>query len=485
MFASRTHCHTACTLWVAAALTSGCLSTPEPGEGADARTPTGDGAVADAPSNLTDAADANAPGTDARPTRVDKIAAGWAHTCALFDNGGVKCWGEGTYGRLGYADYFGYDLDGNPNDVGDDETPADAPFVNIGGPAIDITAGNYHTCALMMGGKVRCWGRNTAGQVGYAADWTDNPEREYIGDDEAPADMGDVAVGGAVQRVVAGGLHTCVLLDDDTVKCWGEQQHGKLGNPNLTESIGDDELPSTAPSIDVGGTVAQIVASNQHSCARLTDGTLRCWGRGKDGRLGYGDTLGTEGNGEPEWIGDDETPASAGAVTIGDTAIGVGAGYDHSCAILQSHEVRCWGSGLFAKLGALSEDIGDDELPTALAVVVLGGNADEVALGLDHTCARLSDLSIRCWGTGDGGRLGYGDQLTVGDNETPEQRGAVPVGGDVQQVVASDVHTCALLTVGTVRCWGSAASGRLGYGDLEDVGDDETPMSRGDVPMLP
>lgn len=460
---------------------SGCLTTPDPSPSTDG----GEG-VADASIRDGSPAIGDAPMSDAGATRVDKIAVGWEHTCALFDNGRVKCWGEGSYGRLGYADHFGYDGDTQPNDVGDDESVAGAPFVDVGGTAIDITAGTYHTCVVLMGGAVRCWGRNTAGQLGYAADWGNTPEAEYIGDDETPASAGDVLVGAPVQRVIAGALHTCVLLADDTTRCWGQQTFGKLGYPGQSEPVGDDEFPSVLSAIDVGNTVLQIDAHNEHTCAVLSDHTVRCWGRGRHGRLGYSDTHGTEMNGEPEHIGDDETPASAGAPMLGDTAVAIDVGYDHTCAILTTNsDVRCWGSGAFSKLGQTSDDIGDDEHPSTSPVLSLGGAAVELSLGEYHSCARLADMTVRCWGNGGEGRLGYGDELEVGNNETPAQRGPVPVGGDVQQIATTSVHTCALLTSGTVRCWGDGANGRLGYGDTENIGDTETPEDTGDVPLLP
>src|SRR5690606_4931314 len=128
---------------------------------------------------------------------VTQIAAGDSHTCALLDTGAVRCWGRVSRGDLGY---------GNTNDIGDDEPPASAGDVDVGGTVTQIATGDSHTRALLATGAVRCGGNGFSGHVGYA-------NEAYIGDDEPPASAGDVPVGGAVTRIETGGIHTCALLD--------------------------------------------------------------------------------------------------------------------------------------------------------------------------------------------------------------------------------------------------------------------------------
>ena len=219
------------------------------------------------------------------------LATGNAHTCALLDRGAVRCWGAGSFGRLGY---------GNTDDIGDDEIPASAGYVDVGGTVTQIAAGSAYTCALLDTGAVRCWGPGDFGLLGYG-------NTDDIGDDETPASAGDVKVGGTVTQIAAGGAHTCALLDTGAVRCWGAGVSGRLGYGN-TDDIGDDEPPAEAGDVDVGGTVTQIAAVNNHTCALLDTGAVRCWGLGGLGKLGYGNT---------DNIGDDETPASAGDVDVG------------------------------------------------------------------------------------------------------------------------------------------------------------------------
>ena len=266
-----------------------------------------------------------------------------------------------------------------------------------------------------------------------------------------------------------GAFHTCALFDAGRLRCWGSA--GYIGSGNLL-AIGDDEPAATAPDVDIGGRVVQISASWYHTCALLGTGNLRCFGSGRSGELGYGNTNN---------IGDDEAPAAAGDVNIG-PVLQVSAGSYHTCAVLAGGGVRCWGRNDQFQLGVgSSETIGDDELPASVPPVEVGGVATQVAAGFAHTCVLLATGKVRCWGEGSGGRLGYGNTRTIGDDESPASAGDVDIGGTVVQLQAGLLHTCALLDTGKVRCWGQPNDGRLGYGNLEAIGDDETPASAGDV----
>lgn len=199
-----------------------------------------------------------------------EIAAGAAHACARLTSGAVRCWGDGSDGRLGY---------GRP--LEDGSVPERAGDVPLGAPAVQLVAGDAHTCALLESGAVRCWGRGVDGRLGYG-------HAESIGDDEAPITAGDVALGGPATQLVAGRRHTCALLDDGVLRCWGDGSEGQLGlDPSLR--IGDDERPIDAPALDTGELAVTAVfagALADHTCARLDDGALRCWGRNEHGQVG-------------------------------------------------------------------------------------------------------------------------------------------------------------------------------------------------------
>lgn len=350
---------------------------------------------------------------------------------------------------------------------------------------VEIVAGDNHTCALLAGGQVRCWGKNDHGQLGYGHTRT-------IGDDELPSSAGPVSVTSnpapTVADLTAAVDRTCALLSDGSVKCWGDNGFGQLGYGNLT-TIGDDELPSSVGPISLsaapGVGATAIAAGGGHTCALLTSGSLICWGQSNNGELGYGNT---------QTIGDNEPPSSAGPVDV-TRAPGVGvdhlvAGRFETCALLSDRTVKCWGLNTFGELGyGNTQTIGDDEPPSAIGAVSVSGTNSEylirVAAGDFHTCALLSNSGVRCWGSSIDGELGYGNQNRIGDNELPSSTPGVSVsatpGVTVVGLAAGFDHTCAILSNGALQCWGANVYGQLGLGNVNNVGDDELPSSVGPV----
>jgi len=356
---------------------------------------------------------------------------------------------------------------GNVDDIGDDETPASAGDVDVEGPVAEVDAGFRHTCVRLQAGALRCWGFGNSGQLGYA-------NTNDIGDDETPAVAGGVDVGGAVVELAAGFRRTCGRLDTGSVRCWGDGAFGQLGYGD-TVNIGDDEAPVSAGDVDLGGPVVELAGGATHNCALIETGAVRCWGNGEFGRLGYGNT---------NHIGDDETPAAAGDVNVGGIVVELAAGGFHTCARLDSGAVRCWGQAASGQLGyGNTNDIGDDETPASAGDVDVGGNAVEIAAGHSHTCARLDSGTVRCWGKGSYAQLGYGNTNDVGDDEAPAAAGDVDIGSAVSAITAGDHHTCVRLVSGAVRCWGWGDYGLLGYGNTESIGDDEFPAAVGDIPL--
>jgi alpha-tubulin suppressor-like RCC1 family protein len=394
--------------------------------------------------------------------RNGRITSGFAHTCALLDSGPVYCWGRADLGQTGH---------GHKITVGDNEPASAGGALSFGTQVVvDIEAGDNHTCALLATGEVRCWGFGADGRLGYGNTAT-------LGDDaaETPVDLPSVDVGGVVKQIAAGGSHTCALLANGTVRCWGRNANGQLGTGN-TAAVGDNERPSTVNPVNVGRAVTQIAAGTNHTCALLDDGTVRCWGLATLGRLGYGNTT-------P--IGDTEAPATVGPVDVGGAVTQIAAGGSHTCALLTTGAVRCWGFAFFGQLGyGNTLDIGGrpDRLPAAAGDVPVGGAVTEIALGESHTCARLETNAARCWGRGQSGQLGNASTGDLGDNEVL-QLSDIDLGSAAVHLAAGAEHNCVLLENSDVSCWGSAGDGRLGHGDLVNIGDDEAPTSAGDVPL--
>ncbi len=225
----------------------------------------------------------------------------------------------------------------------------------------------------------------------------------------------------------------------------------------------------------LGGRAVAITVGDLHTCAVMASGGVRCWGSGSHGRLGYGNT---------DDVGNDEAPASYGDVPLGARAVAVTAGETHTCALTASGRVRCWGSGESGRLGyGTIDNVGDDETPASVGAVPLGRRATALSAGGSHTCALLTGGAVRCWGDGYGGRLGYGNTDDIGDDETPAGAGVAALGGAAVAVSAGDYHTCAVRQTGSLRCWGDSSDGRLGYVNDKDIGDDEPAGAMGAVPL--
>ena len=352
-----------------------------------------------------------------------------------------------------------------------------------------LAAGDEHTCALLSDGSVRCWGKNDAGQLGHG-------NRDTIGDDELPSSVGPVSVtttaGIKITQLVAAVGRTCALLSDGTVKCWGDNSQGELGYGNR-DTIGDDELPSSVGPVSVttapGVTAVGLAAGGSHTCVLLSNGTVTCWGRGGNGELGYG---------RRETIGDDELPSSVGAVDVtkapGVTVTRLAAGRFETCALLSDRTLKCWGLNTFGELGYGNTDsIGDDETPSSVGPISVTASPGVTPIGVVagdyHACALLSDGSVRCWGSTLDGELGYGNRTKIGDDELPSSVGPVSITADrgvsALTLVAGFDHNCVLLSDSTLKCWGANVFAELGIGSLNNIGDDELPSSVGPVSVTP
>ncbi len=336
---------------------------------------------------------------------------------------------------------------------------------------LQVVAGGFHTCVLIEGGRVRCWGGSSAGVVGLG-------NTNDIGDDETPAESMDIPFPGAAVGLDAGGAHVCALFDDGALRCWGVGFTGQLGNGDFI-TLGDDETLEGLPASDVGGTPSQFSLGANHSCARFPDDFIRCWGSNVNGQLGNGNTMN---------IGDDEVPASIGPVIISST-IAVAAGAGHTCAMSIDFKLTCWGRNDHGQLGyGNTLSFGDDpgEVPQFVGPIELeppslpnGATLTEVSLGAAHSCALFTSGDALCWGGNDHGQLGQGnvEDWGNGNSETPAMLEPINLGGAATAISAGSSHTCALLEDGDVRCWGYNERGQLGLGHpgVDAVGDDELP----------
>ncbi len=292
-----------------------------------------------------------------------------------------------------------------------------------------ISAGDGHSCEVISDGSARCWGLNTSGQVGNGTFFSVLK----------PAAVTGVSGAG---RVSAGGAHSCAVLGG-SVWCWGENTSGQLGNSTTATS--------STPVAVTGVTAAtDVSAGGDHSCALLSGGRVFCWGKNIFGQLGNGAT---------------SSSSSPVAVSGISSATEVSAGGNHTCALLSDSTIRCWGINTFGQLG--NGSISSSSSPVAVSGIT---NATHISAGANHTCATVSTGAIQCWGDNSSGQLGAFWTLisliplvNITASSTPVQVASVNTSANVS---AGFQHTCAVLTGGTVRCWGENASGQLGNGGV-------------------
>jgi alpha-tubulin suppressor-like RCC1 family protein len=397
----------------------------------------------------------------AGPRSIVGLATSGQQSCAVFNDGGLRCWGTGYLGRGYLEDEY---TDGLPYRRGD---------IPTGGHVREVALGNDYMCIRYAAGGVRCWGFNSGGVLGHG------DAGDIVGDseDETPDKLSDLSLPGAAKQLAAGYDHMCVLLEAGTVHCWGANLYGALGYGH-ENFIGD---AADAGPVSLGAAAVQLAAGTIFTCALLETKRVRCWGNDGAGRLGYG---------QPGDVGDNEVPDDIDPLDLGGDAVQVATGETHACALLDGGDVRCWGRRTAHGHPEVAEDIGDDETPASVATIDLGTAATQIIAGSGMSCAVLESGSVRCWGdmtAAENGSLGYGYEFAVGDNETPREAGTLLLGGDVDFISgggASRKHSCVKLVNDEVRCWGANAGAQLGLGHTEDIGDDEEPDSEEQVRII-
>ena len=228
----------------------------------------------------------------------------------------------------------------------------------------------------------------------------------------------DLGTGRTALKVVAGGFHVCVILDDSSVKCWGAGGAGALGNEgNTNRGDGAGEMGDNLPAANLGTgrTATAISAGIDHTCVLLDNASVKCWGQSNLGQLGLG--VSTQRGSAVGSMGDNLPAVDLGT---GRTAVAIRTKFNHTCAVLDNGSLKCWGWNISGQLGlGDTTDRGDaaGEMGDNLPAVDVGTGRTVVAVttGLAHTCARLDDGSLKCWGINDKGQLGQGDTQTRGD----------------------------------------------------------------------
>lgn len=372
----------------------------------------------------------------------------------------------------------GYEGEGSAADSG--------PPASVITDAVQVSAGEHHTCAVRAGGNVYCWGSNNHGQLGLAP--------TQMAQSNRPLKVGGVS---NVKQVSAGYLHTCAVDANTAVWCWGANDDAQLGLGTLTPT----ELPQRAKTSAISG-AAQVSAGEHHTCAVSAGGDIYCWGANGVGQVSTAATTsypvptlvmltsgsatqisasshhtcaglqgsapdlvcwGTQSNGE---LGTSATgvlgPTSPKAST---DFLSAAAGHDHSCGLDTSNKVWCWGEDTLGQTAA------SPAATTAPPGAVQGlAPVLEVTAGVAFTCARDNAKDVFCWGSNANAQLGHGAPPDISAHATPTKVSLV----GAAQISAGSQHACAVLVQGAASgiggaggplvCWGNNADGELGDG---------------------
>jgi hypothetical protein len=360
------------------------------------------------------------------------IAVGLSFSCGLTGQNTIKCWGN---------PFYTVELGNNAAGSGGARAErSNVPIDVLGLSSIRaIVAGGYHACVLKSDRTVACWGDNTFGQLGVSSSLSSSFN---------PVAVPNLA---NVDRLSAGHQHTCALLKDQTVKCWGVQRSGQVGNGVFSET-------GVGPTLVTGLTgVTSLSVFGSHSCA-VSGGQVKCWGRNTDGELGDNTV----------------TDSAVPKVVVGiSSARSVSVGGSHTCALLLNKAVMCWGKNNAGQLGAGT--VAGSRLPiavTGLSAISASSSVDELRTYQTSNCVRLADGTAKCWGDNFYAQIGnvtvsYGTGVPLLEVQSyvivGTDRNVGPLAG-VSRFDGGANTPCAFLTNGKASCWGSNGAWQIGNG---------------------
>jgi len=286
----------------------------------------------------------------------------------------------------------------------------------------DIQAGANQTCILTTAGGVMCWGEVFS---------------EQFSDNSATVQHHPVTIPGlssGVRAIALGGTHSCALMTTGGVKCWGKNNQGQLGDDSTTDRV----RPVGVYGLSSG--VSAIEPGSFYSCALMTTGGVKCWGRNDFGQITNDSMKVTNGS----------RPVAVDGLS-GVSAIGLG--YSHSCVLMTTGGVKCWGSNQY---GLLGNDITTD-LRHPVDVYGLSSGVSAIAVGALHSCALKTTGGVKCWGNNQEGQIGIMYNTT--DRFRPVDIYSLSSG--VSAIALGWTHSCALMTTGGVKCWGDNRFGQI------------------------
>jgi alpha-tubulin suppressor-like RCC1 family protein len=373
-----------------------------------------------------------------------QIEAGGGRTCALKVDGTMWCWGRNSAGQLGLGHTDG-------------PVPEPTQATVLAAEIREITTGGGHTCAIKTDSTAWCWGFNDSGQVGDGT----------LIDRTTPIQV--TALGNDAVQLSAGDRATCGVRADGTLWCWGYGPLVGVGLPAHQSGIEPTQV--TALGTDV---VQTSVAGQSHACALRANGSLWCWGRNVHGQVGDGTT--------------EERLEPVEVTAVGRDVREVRTRGSGTCVVKNDGTVWCWGRNLYGQVGDGTD--GPSNTPKLIPVQIPGLVVGDRGLSVSvlHGCAVDTDGALWCWGKNEHGLIGDGEIDTtceIGGDWTclmnrPEP---VRVALDAPAVeVTTALHTCVRLQDDTVWCWGESGAGQLGDGTLDG---EDCPSGAGTTPCTP
>jgi alpha-tubulin suppressor-like RCC1 family protein len=412
---------------------------------------------------VNDTTDRQTPVTVLNITSATAVACGRSHTAVLLADGTARTFGNNSNGRLGIG------VSG-----GTRQTPVQV--FGISSSATAISCGNYTTIVLLADGSVRTVGRNSAngsGQLGVADTvdrlipvkvgvsenkvlacgsyntailLVDGTVRTFGGNGTGQLGVNDrtnrstpvqvFGISSSATSVACGRYHTAVLLSDGTIRTFGRNDYGQLGDNTTVNKLTPVQV------FGISSSATAVACGWYHTAVILADGTVRIFGDNSQGQLGIFLTAGTR-----------QTPVQV--FGISSSAVAIAGGTRHTAVLLADGTVRTFGSNYAGELG-INVNGGNRETP--VQVFGISSSATAVACGSYTTVVLLADGTVRTIGSNGNGQLGI--NVDGGTRMTPVQ--VFGISSSATAIACGQIHTAVVLANGTVRMFGRNLEGQLG-----------------------
>lgn len=354
--------------------------------------------------------------TDEIPFKAKSVSVDGGHSCAIAEGGGLYCWGDNSYGKLGLGDKKARRT---PRRVGGQKT------------FLEVSIASVFSCAIDSQRDTFCWGNDSNGSLGNG-----KPKKEKTS--PTPVDFGMHLVDG--EDIYTSYRVACLTSTSGKLYCWGPNLR------NLDNTGGVKENLLKAQIISDGVQYRSMAIGRSFGCGVDGTGTVYCWGDNGTGQLGLGVMNGNAVT-NPSKIDSTKSFSMVSAATY------------HACGLTNDGDVYCWGANGAGQLG-------DGSTKFRVSPVRVQSNAQFTSVDSagDYNCALDSNGIAYCWGANDVGQLG------IGKSGLPEK---TPVAVDrntrFQEIAVGPQHACGIRQNGTIVCWGRGKEGQLGINDLKNV----------------